>query len=137
MEQIEQQRAYQNYNLPSWAPPSWVFGPVWSILYSVIAVSFGFIFYAVIKGVLPREFAIPFVLNLILNVSYTYIAFGLRDQVLAAVDVALLWGTILWIIRITLNHPLPAVRLVAYAQVPYLTWVTYAMFLQTYVAANN
>lgn len=138
MERQQQQQAiYRNYDLPAWAPPPWAFGVVWPILYTIMAVSFTFIFWAVYKGALPSEFAVPFVLNIVLNLSYSYIAFVLRDQWLAAIDVTLLWGTIIWIMTITLNHPVAAVRYVGYSQAPYLSWVTYALFLQTYVAANN
>jgi tryptophan-rich sensory protein len=48
--------SYVNYNeliKPSWSPPAWLFGPVWSILYLVIAYSFGSVFLKVIRGELP------------------------------------------------------------------------------------
>ena len=40
---------YQALVRPSWAPPSWLFGPVWTFLYAVIAITFGFIFYKALK----------------------------------------------------------------------------------------
>ena len=56
---------YSTLVKPSWAPPSWIFGPAWTVLYAIIAITFGMVFYKAFTGKLPWMVALPFALNLI------------------------------------------------------------------------
>lgn len=124
---------YQQLLKPSWAPPSYLFGPVWTVLYILIAVSFGYVFFEVYKKRLPRNITVPFVLNLICNALFTPIQFGLKNNLLAALDILLVLGTLLWaIVRVRRLRPW-----VAYAQIPYLLWVAFATVLQLTVTYLN
>jgi tryptophan-rich sensory protein len=76
-------------------------------------------------------------LNLLFNVLYPYLAFSLKNQRLAAVDIVLLWSTLVAILSMTLTSPVPAIRYIGFGQVPYTAWVSYAMLLQFYVAFHN
>ena len=67
---------YSQLIKPSWAPPSRLFGPVWTVLYAIIAVSFGTVFYKTFTGKLPWIIALPFALNLIFNFAFTPLQFG-------------------------------------------------------------
>lgn len=118
---------------PEWAPPSWVFSPVWSVLYVIIAVSFGYVFYKIWNGETPRFVLWPFVLNLIANAAFTPIQFGLRSNVLASVDILLVLGTLIWAMILIY----PYARFVTYAQVPYLLWVSFATILQLTITYQN
>lgn len=118
---------------PEWAPPSWLFGPVWTVLYAIIAVSFGVVFWLAIQRKIPRMVALPFVINLIGNVLFTPIQFGLRSNVLAAVDIAIVLLTILWAMYAVYPHR----KWIAYAQIPYLLWVSFATVLQFTITALN
>jgi translocator protein len=124
---------YQQLIKPSWAPPSWLFGPVWTILYVLIAVSFGMVFYKVAIGKWPRPVALPFVANLICNFLFTPLQFGLRNNYLAAVDILLVLITLLWAMRTVW----PRARWVASVNVPYLAWVVFATILQFTVTYLN
>ncbi|MCX6780849.1 MAG: tryptophan-rich sensory protein [Candidatus Magasanikbacteria bacterium] len=121
---------------PRWAPPSWLFGPVWTVLYAIIAVSFGAVFYNAYKGKLSWVVTLPFVLNLIFNFAFTPIEFGLKNNLLASVDVLLVVGTLMWALA-GLWQAAPQLRWVVYANIPYLLWGTFATCLQLTVTYLN
>lgn len=124
---------YSQLAKPSWAPPAWLFGPVWTLLYVVIAVSFGTVFFKTAGGKLNFLIALPFILNLIFNAAFTPIQFGLRNNLLAAIDIFCVLGTLIWAI-VVVYQKLPWV---AYAQVPYLLWVSFATVLQVTITSMN
>ncbi len=124
---------YQTLIKPSWAPPSWLFGPVWSVLYAIIFFSFGTVFLKVFRKELPVSVLIPFVLNLIFNFSFTYFQFTLQNNYLAALDILLVLGTLVW----ALVSIYPLVRWVALINIPYLLWVSFATVLQLTVTFLN
>jgi translocator protein len=124
---------YATLEKPVWAPPAYLFGPVWTILYLIIAVTFGFALYRAFTGTLPRTVILPIVLNLIFNFAFTPIQFGLRNNVLAAVDILLVLSTLIWIIIALF----PQARLLALANLPYLAWVAFATVLQFTITYLN
>lgn len=124
---------YQTLIKPTWAPPSWLFGPVWSVLYLIIALTFGFVFYKVYTNEIPKIVAIPFVLNLIFNALFTPLQFGLQNNLLAAIDIVLVLISIVWMFIAIW----PYARFVVYANIPYLLWVTFATFLQLSITYLN
>lgn len=130
---MEAYSSYQALVKPSWAPPSWIFGPVWSVLYILIAISFGKVFWMVWQKELPPLVALPFILNLIFNFSFTWIQFGLKNNELAALDVLLVLATLIWAIIVVY----PYARWIAYAQIPYLLWVSFATVLQLTITVLN
>ncbi len=124
---------YMQLRKPDWAPPGWVFGPVWSFLYLIIAVSFGYVFYLAIKKKIPGRVTLPFILNLICNFAFTPLQFGLRSNVLAAIDVVLVLLTLIWsLVRIR-----PILPWVALVNLPYLLWVSFATILQLTITWLN
>ncbi len=126
---------YSQLIRPDWAPPSWIFGPVWSVLYAAIAVSFGAVFYRAYRKEIPRAVALPFALNLVFNFAFTPIQFGLRNNLLASADILLVLGTLVWAIRVARRAP--GLRWVAYANIPYLLWVSFATCLQLTITYLN
>lgn len=127
---------YSQLIKPSWAPPSWLFGPVWSVLYALIAISFGTVFYKAFVGRLAWIVALPFALNLIFNFAFTPIQFGLKNNLLAAADILLVLGTLVWALA-TLWHYSPELRWVVYVNIPYLLWVSFATYLQLTITYLN
>lgn len=66
---------YSQLIKPTWAPPSWLFGPAWTMLYVLIAVSFGKVFMLAWEKKIPFVVVLPFILNLFFNFIFTYIQF--------------------------------------------------------------
>ncbi len=121
---------------PSWAPPSWVFGPVWTVLYAIIAVSFGTVFYKAFTKQIPWMVALPFALNLVFNFAFTPIQFGLVNNFLASIDILLVLGTLVWALY-AVWHAVPRLRWVVYVNIPYLLWGTFATGLQLTITYLN
>jgi len=124
---------YQTLLKPSWAPPAWLFGPVWSVLYLIIAVSFGYVGYLYYKSTIPFLVLLPFVLNLFFNLIFTPLQFGLQSNILAAVDIVLVLGTLVWSLWVVY----PYAPWVTYCNLPYLLWVSFATVLQLTITYLN
>ncbi len=118
---------------PAWAPPAFLFGPVWSFLYVLIAISFLFVFYQTYKGRVSKQVTLPFALNVIFNLLFTPIQFGLKNNLLAFVDILLVVGTLLWAMVVIY----PRHKWVAWINIPYLGWVVFATILQTTITVLN
>jgi benzodiazapine receptor len=130
---MEQANWYSQQIRPDWAPPAWLFGPVWTVLYAIIIVSFGTVFYRVATRQLPWLVALPFVLNIVFNLAFTPLQFGLRNNLLAAIDILLVLATLVWALVVVWPH----LRWVVYANVPYLLWVSFATVLQLTITWQN
>ncbi len=133
MHAMETYAWYQQLIKPSWAPPASVFGPVWTVLYIGIFISFGTVFVMAGQKKIAWIIAAPFALNLLFNVAFTPLQFGLRSNVLAAIDILLVLATLLWAMR----SIYPYAPWVTYAQIPYLLWVAFATCLQLTVTYLN
>lgn len=126
-------RWYAQLIKPSWAPPNWLFGPVWIVLYFIILLTFGKVFLMVWRQKIPLVVAMPFVLNLLFNVAFSPIQFQMQNNVLAAIDISFVFGTIAWMMYAI--HPYS--KKIAYAQIPYLCWVSFATVLQFSITYLN
>jgi benzodiazapine receptor len=124
---------YNSLAKPSWTPAPGTIGLIWQILYPIIIVSFVFVFVQAIRGKVPWTVALPFAINLIANLIFTPIQFGLRNLPLASVDILIVWCTIVWMILAVWRHS----RWVAVAQLPYLAWVSLATVLQLSITLMN
>ena len=130
---MNEPKIYETWVQPIFAPPSWIFGPVWSVLYFIIAVSYGWVFYKIFQGELPKGLAVPLVLNLIANFSFTPVQFGLQNLPLASVIILVVLGTIIWSMWVMW----PIEKNFVYAQIPYLLWVSFATVLQLSITYLN
>jgi len=98
---------YMQLIKPNWSPPAWLFGPVWTFLYILIFFSFGKIFLMFLGRQIPFLILLPFILNLIFNLAFTPLQFGLQNNLLAAVDILLILITLIWgMIAIYPSNPL-------------------------------
>lgn len=124
---------YDGLLKPSWTPAPSTIGLVWQILYPVIIVTFSFVVLQALRRKIPARAAFPFAVNLVANLIFTPIQFGLRDLNLAAADILVVWGTIVWMFLAIWPH----YRWVALAQIPYFVWVSIATVLQLSITAWN
>jgi tryptophan-rich sensory protein len=124
---------YNSLAKPSWTPAPGIIGLIWQILYPVILVTFGFVFLQAIRGKIPWLVALPFAINLVSNLIFTPIQFGMRNLPLAALDILVVWGTIIWMIMVVWRH----YRWIALAQIPYFVWVSLATVLQLSITWMN
>jgi tryptophan-rich sensory protein len=124
---------YSQLIKPLWSPPAFLFGPVWTFLYVLIAISFGKVFWMAWKKEIVFMVALPFLLNLIFNFSFTYIQFGLKNNLFASVDILLILATLIWAIVAIYPHS----KWLAYIQIPYLLWVSFATVLQLTITYLN
>ncbi|MDO8373643.1 TspO/MBR family protein [Polaromonas sp. YR568] len=124
---------YAQLSKPFFAPPAGVFGPVWTVLYVIIAVSFGFVLLQYLRRRLPFRVLLPFILNLLANLAYTPIQFGLKNNALASLDILLVLGTLVWAMAAIRQRA----RWVVWVNIPYLLWVLFATVLQLSITWLN
>ncbi len=117
---------YDSLVKPSWTPEPATIGLIWQLLYPIIFITFGFVFVQALRKKVPWKVALPFAINLVANLIFTPIQFGLRNLPLAALDILIVWGTIIWMMVAVWKY----YRWVAVAQVPYFAWVSIATVLQ-------
>ena len=120
---------YRALEQPSWAPPSWLFGPVWTMLYAMIAV----VGWLVWKRTGWSTALTVYAAQLVVNAAWTPIFFGFGQYGLALVDIVVLWfliGATVWLFR-------PVSKLAAALLLPYWAWVTFATALNAAIWSMN
>lgn len=127
------QQWYAQLEKPTWAPPAKVFGPVWSVLYVMIAISFGVVIAKFFQKDIPFMVLLPFLLNIVFNALFVPLQFGLMNNELALLDIFLVLGTLIW----AMIAIFPYASWVTYIQIPYLLWVSFATVLQASVTFLN
>jgi translocator protein len=112
---------YATLNKPTWTPPNWAFGPVWTVLYGMMAVSVWLVWRKAGWNMAVTIFAI----QLALNLAWSFIFFGFHQPGLAFLEIVMLWlaiaATVLMFFQVS---PVAASLLI-----PYLLWVSYAAAL--------
>ena len=115
---------YRELVRPSWAPPGWLFGPVWSVLYLLMGVAAWLVWRA--RGFTgARSALLLFVVQLAANALWTWLFFVLRQGGLAFAEILVLWALIL----VTMGLFWRVSRAAATLLLPYLAWVSFASVL--------
>lgn len=115
---------YAQLKKPLWNPPGWIFGPVWTALYIMMAIAAWLIWRS--GGFSARRKALMlFLLQLLLNAAWSPLFFGLHQPALAFVEIVLLWLAIL----ATLLVFWKVQRRAGVLLLPYLAWVSFAAVL--------
>lgn len=120
---------YQTLSKPAWNPPNWIFGPVWTVLYVMIAVSGWLVWQQDGNALAVRLYA----LQLVLNAAWSWLFFGMHAIGLALIDVILLLLVI--VAAIVVFWPLS--RIAAGLLVPYAAWVAFATLLNAAIWRLN
>lgn len=127
---------YQTINKPSWTPPDWVFGPVWTTLYIMIAVS-GWRVWQKLSGDVMARIKHPamrfYWIQLALNFLWSFLFFAWWLPALAALDILLMLAAI----ALTIRAFRAVDKTAAWLLVPYLLWVTYASTLNIGIVILN
>lgn len=117
---------YTTIEKPSFNPPNWVFMPVWTLLYIFMAVAAGLVWDKIKEQNETVKTALGFFLiQLTLNAIWSYLFFGLKNPMLALIEIALL----LLMIYETYVKFVKINKIAGYLLVPYLIWVSYAAVL--------
>jgi tryptophan-rich sensory protein len=116
---------YPTIEKPSFNPPNWLFGPVWTALYICIAVAGGIIWDKIDTHPLAKKALLFFAIQLLLNSLWSFLFFGLKNPLIALIEIILL----LLIIYETYMLFSKINKVAGYLFIPYLLWVSFAMFL--------
>lgn len=116
---------YPTLAKPSFTPPNWLFGPVWILLYALMGIALYLVWQRAQEGLEVRKALVVFFVQLLLNVLWSFIFFGLQSPFWALIEILVLWLFILATIAIFWKIS----RAASVLLVPYSVWVTYAAAL--------
>ncbi|MFO7767526.1 MAG: TspO/MBR family protein [bacterium] len=123
---------YASLQKPSWNPPSWVFAPVWTTLYVMMALAAWLVWKEAGFSGAAAALSLFFV-QLLLNLAWSGLFFGLQSPGWAMIELVVLWAAILVATVLFFRHSAAAGALL----VPYLLWVTFAGFLNAAIVRLN
>jgi len=124
---------YALLSKPFFNPPNWIFAPVWTILYFLMGVSFYIVWSNKTKNK-KKDIAVKFFLfQLILNLLWSLVFFGLRELFLSLIIIILLWLSILATIKLFCKIS----DIASYLLVPYVLWITFALMLNFAILLLN
>ena len=116
---------YQTINKPTWNPPSWLFGPVWTTLYVMMGVALFLIWKSDASQSVKKTAIILFATQLVLNFFWSFIFFNQHQIGWAVVEIITMWIFIL----LTIFAFAPINKIAAWLLVPYISWVSFATIL--------
>lgn len=118
---------------PPFNPPNWVFGPVWTVLYTLMGISLFLVWKKGDKGFNIKNAVIIFIIQLLLNAVWSAIFFGAKSVLSAFILISLLWIAIL----LTMIQFNKVSKPAAYLLLPYLLWVSFASYLNLSIYILN
>lgn len=124
---------YMNINKPELAPPNWVFGPVWTTLFILMGIALYLVWKQGINKKDVKNALYIFGVQLILNVLWSIIFFGLENPGAAFIEIISLWISILLSIIYFYKISKPA----SYLLIPYIAWVSFASYLNFMIWGLN
>lgn len=116
---------YQTIVKPSFNPPNWIFGPVWTFLFILMGLSFYLIWVGGGREKFREKAIAIFIAQLLLNIFWSVLFFGLHNPAAAFVEIIILWLAIL----ANIYYFYQVKKTAAYLLLPYLLWVSFAAVL--------
>lgn len=117
---------YPTINKPSFNPPNWIFAPVWTTLYVMMAIAAGLVWDKMeTQRETVRKALTFFAIQLALNALWSFIFFGLHNPMLALIEIVLLW-LMIYETFVQFNK---VNKIAGYLFIPYILWVTFALVL--------
>lgn len=124
---------YSTLEKPSFNPPNWIFGPVWTFLYILMGIALGKVWSADISGIEKNKAIFVFGSQLAVNAIWSIFFFGMQNPVLAFVDIIILILLIVYTIKLFK----PINRMASWLLYPYLAWVSFATILNLSIILLN
>ena len=124
---------YASIKKPSFNPPNWIFGPVWTLLYILMGISLFLILKQGLATPMVKTAVLIFGAQLVLNLLWSGLFFGLQSPLFAAMEIVLLWVFIL----LTILYFYPLSKPAAFLLVPYILWVSFATVLNFSIMILN
>jgi len=124
---------YQAIEKPFFAPPDWMFGVAWGIIYPLIAIAFVYLAYLTWKKKVPISLIVVFAINLIANFLFTPIQLGLEPLWPASIDILVVLGTLAYLEWKLLKYS----KILFVLLLPYLLWGAFATVLQLTITLIN
>jgi len=124
---------YDSLIKPFFSPPTWVFGVAWGIIYPLIFISFVYLLYLIYKNRAPKKLLWIFILNMIGNLSFTSVQFGLQNNILSS-------AVILFVLLTLLSFECKIRKysmIIFWLMMPYLLWGAFATILQITITILN
>ncbi len=110
---------------PSFNPPSWIFGPVWTVLFIMMGIAAAIVWSKGLDDKAVKIALIVFIIHLVLNVLWSVFFFGMQNPGLAFIDIVILWLMIALVMYLfyMIDHR------AGYILIPYILWVSFAAVL--------
>ncbi|MEO0165173.1 MAG: TspO/MBR family protein [candidate division WOR-3 bacterium] len=124
---------YATINKPPISPPSWLFGPVWTVLFILMGIAFYLVWNKGLSLTPVKTAIIIFLIQLVLNVVWSFLFFGLRSPLYAFIEIIILWIAIL----LTIIYFFKVSYVAGYLLIPYILWVSFASILNGWIAVLN
>jgi translocator protein len=124
---------YATIAKPSFNPPNWIFGPVWTLLYIMMGISAFMVWKKGIEDPRGRFSILVFLFQLLLNATWSVLFFGFRSPFAGLMGIVLLWAAIFLTVFSFFKISKPA----GWLLIPYLGWVSFAVVLNYFIWAMN
>ena len=124
---------YATLEKPSFNPPNWIFAPVWTLLFLLMGIALYFVWNSEIESNKKRIAILIFAVQLVLNIFWSILFFGLQSPLYAFIEIIILWLAILLTIISFYKISKPAAELL----LPYILWVSFAAVLNFSILILN
>jgi tryptophan-rich sensory protein len=124
---------YAGLKKPGFSPPDWVFGPAWITLYTLMAISAYLVWHQGFEKKEVKTALIIFALQLVFNILWSWLFFGLQSPFVALIEIIVLW----FLIALTILKFWKISQLAGLLLLPYLAWVSFAALLNFFIYRLN